>query len=51
MSLYKQMRRDNPRMFDIEALSKPPPKSHLLDDIKKGKKPEKKHITLDKFIK
>jgi len=45
------MRRDNPRMFDVEALSKPPVKSHLLEDVKKGEKPETKHIPLTEFFK
>lgn len=44
------MRRESPRMFDVKALEKPIPKSHLLDDVKNDKKPETKHIPLDKFF-
>lgn len=50
MSLLDKMRKESPRMFSVEALSKPLPKSHLLDDVHKGKKPEKKHVPLDKFF-
>lgn len=49
MSLYEQMRKENARCFKVGKDYIP--RSRLLEDIKAGKEPEKKHITLDNFFK
>ena len=49
MSLYEQMRKEKARCLTVGRDY--PVKSRLLEDIKAGKEPEKKHKTLDIFFK
>lgn len=51
MSLYEEMRDANHISLDATRLNKPIIReSRLLKDVKDGKEPEKKHISLDYFF-
>lgn len=48
MSLYEYMKKERGRIFTVGKDYSP--RSRLLEDIKEGKEPEKKHKTLDQFF-
>ena len=49
-SLFREMKDSNHPSLKIGEKSKLGVESSLLKDIKDGKNPEKKHVTLDKFF-